>query len=1154
MDYFGPLWIRTPTDKVKVWVCLFTCLATRAIHLEVAMDLSAVTFLNCLRRFISRRGQPTKIISDNAPQFTLTQGTIESISTKFTISPEFQQYCANEGIQWHFITEYAPWQGGVYERMVGIAKSTLKKSIGRKMLTMDELQTFLCEAEAVVNSRPLTYISEDIDSPEILRPIDFLIPHGQVGAPQLEEDGDDPEYIPKLDSRQKLLKFWRNTQQCLDKFWQLWNNDYLQSLRERFQKSHPNPRVARQYAPEEGSVVLLKEENVPRAAWKLGRVSKLISSHDGAVRSAEVTLPNKKKYRRPINLLYPLELHDKEEKETTVANYVKSAPQVGKFNFVMVLTIFLFFIGMGLTTKCPDGKKMQLTPIHSRNCTRNGIVVFKTNSSYCWNMVDCPKGHLNGKGQCKEKCHCPKWAFQCTQYRGSIPKSYGTVGSILSMGRVTSICSFQPDPKCKKDPTYMKLHQIELFNNTKVFVKSLDIQWMEHTRGDHFDCVGDLNGKMTGTPTFCASNKCHSTGTKFCYYDSVEIPYYTNAVGSIPVKAFGTVQVKVYQFQQSIAPVPTCADCEIQCTLGGVQIGLQKGVSFVEVCSKPYCIKYSFPAEELTVMFPKEINMVEHVVDVNIWTNGEIAKNVGIKCPSQPFCEMITCYFCLERVKNLHCSSTIAVMVLVVSLYFISVTVYMACTILWMLSATIKHFCSCVGMVGWCCWKVCKRARNKTYRQAVLPVFAMLQDTMEDEPTATSGIHTAKPNQVSQQKVDLLVDTRKSYRAKLPYFVAIIGLVCIGTTNGCSLATTLTAEMSMCMVNKQGMECTINQATRLVLVPQGQETCLLIRSQTGEPLGTIHVEVSHISLKCNKKSEYFTRSYRMSHQAVKRCPGVGSCYDAKCAIIQPDTVLEEFASEVNDSPGHTRCVESCGSVLCGCFLLENGCTFFRTYAEAVSNTIFEIFSCPEWEYSVDIVIKIEERNNSETLNLSLKNGIPINWNTLYGNLQMTLVSVSTPPAPILGSRFLTDGNRTALVQAAAPGQPVPGTVGSFQCSSKAAAANFNCHFPSEVCSCNLQGSTDSSVACTCVNGALEPVFANSEAVLPLTTSGITLFPDEDSSVKAEFGQTTALEIQTTLEDLKLQTQVDKSVCKVLVTSLTGCYNCLVGAKMKYSCK
>ncbi|MCP4486607.1 MAG: hypothetical protein GY820_04700, partial [Gammaproteobacteria bacterium] len=74
LDYFGPLWIKTPTDKVKVWVCLFTCLATRAIHLEVAMDLSAVTFLNCLRRFISRRGQPTKIISDNAPQFTLTKG------------------------------------------------------------------------------------------------------------------------------------------------------------------------------------------------------------------------------------------------------------------------------------------------------------------------------------------------------------------------------------------------------------------------------------------------------------------------------------------------------------------------------------------------------------------------------------------------------------------------------------------------------------------------------------------------------------------------------------------------------------------------------------------------------------------------------------------------------------------------------------------------------------------------------------------------------------------------------------------------------------------------------------------------------------------------------------------------------------------------
>ena len=75
LDYFGPLYIKqfvqvsdevTETVSEKVWVCLFTCLAVRAIHLKLVKDMSAAEFIMCLHRFMARQWVPRQIISDNA--------------------------------------------------------------------------------------------------------------------------------------------------------------------------------------------------------------------------------------------------------------------------------------------------------------------------------------------------------------------------------------------------------------------------------------------------------------------------------------------------------------------------------------------------------------------------------------------------------------------------------------------------------------------------------------------------------------------------------------------------------------------------------------------------------------------------------------------------------------------------------------------------------------------------------------------------------------------------------------------------------------------------------------------------------------------------------------------------------------------------------
>ena len=105
LDYLGPLFRKTIDGAKKVWVCLFTCLVIRAVHLALVQDMSTEEFLMCFRRFISQRGCPTEIISDNAMQFKSASQTLDYIWRMITRCEDVQSYASNKGIKWNFIVE-----------------------------------------------------------------------------------------------------------------------------------------------------------------------------------------------------------------------------------------------------------------------------------------------------------------------------------------------------------------------------------------------------------------------------------------------------------------------------------------------------------------------------------------------------------------------------------------------------------------------------------------------------------------------------------------------------------------------------------------------------------------------------------------------------------------------------------------------------------------------------------------------------------------------------------------------------------------------------------------------------------------------------------------------------------------------------------------
>ena len=166
VDFAGPLFVKDKSNEMrKVYVALFTCCVTRAVHLELVEDLSVETFKRCLRRFIARRGVPTLIVSDNAKTF---KGIEKELRLLFN-HPQVKDEMQNRRIQWCFNLEQAPSWGGFFERLIGSVKRCLRKVLGNARLSFDELLTVMSEVKAALNSRPLTY-DYNIPGEELLTP------------------------------------------------------------------------------------------------------------------------------------------------------------------------------------------------------------------------------------------------------------------------------------------------------------------------------------------------------------------------------------------------------------------------------------------------------------------------------------------------------------------------------------------------------------------------------------------------------------------------------------------------------------------------------------------------------------------------------------------------------------------------------------------------------------------------------------------------------------------------------------------------------------------------------------------------------------------------------------------------------------------------
>ena len=287
VDCFGPLLVKVGRRHEKRWGIIFKCLTTRAVHLALLSNMDADAYLMALRRFIARRGRPAELWSDRGTNF---KGGERELREAFaSMVPALQTQLAHQRISFCFNPPAAPHFGGVWEREIRSVKSALYTCVGAQPVHEEVLLTVLLEVEAILNSKPLGYVSADIADIDPVTPNSLL-----MGRP----DGSLSQVVypdTEILSRRRC----RHSQVLADHFWSRFIREYLPGLQTRHKWQASPPELLKE------AVVLMVDPQLPRALWPIGHVTRVHRSDDGCIRSADVTIKGQV-YTRPVARLVML--------------------------------------------------------------------------------------------------------------------------------------------------------------------------------------------------------------------------------------------------------------------------------------------------------------------------------------------------------------------------------------------------------------------------------------------------------------------------------------------------------------------------------------------------------------------------------------------------------------------------------------------------------------------------------------------------------------------------------------------------------------------------------------------------------------------------------------------------------------------------------
>ena len=274
IDYFGPYAVRGEVQKRtrgKVYGVIFTCLASRAVHVDIANDYSTDGFLATYDRYTSIRGYPHKIYSDKGSNLSGASNELKSIVEDLNWT-EIQAFGHKNGTEWDFSPGDSPWYNGAVEALVKSVKRALLSIIDSDTIMSPlELQTAMYQAAQLVNQRPIGRHPKKPEEGTYLTPNDLLLGRSSPDIPQGPyKERNSNKY--RHDQIQKIVAA----------FWERWMREVFPSLviQPKWHTEHRNVQT--------GDVVVIEDSNTFRGVWKMGVVDEAIISKDGKVRRCKI--------------------------------------------------------------------------------------------------------------------------------------------------------------------------------------------------------------------------------------------------------------------------------------------------------------------------------------------------------------------------------------------------------------------------------------------------------------------------------------------------------------------------------------------------------------------------------------------------------------------------------------------------------------------------------------------------------------------------------------------------------------------------------------------------------------------------------------------------------------------------------------------------
>lgn len=652
-----------------------------------------------------------------------------------------------------------------------------------------------------------------------------------------------------------------------------------------------------------------------------------------------------------------------------------------------------------------------------------------------------------------------------------------------------------------------------------------------------------LSGPVRGNSAYCD----HFKDLPNCYASiaSENSPYRIfRSNGAIPHIHLDTCSSPVYCYGYKTTLVYThkttelkssCSGCVVSCHNTGVHIVTNlEGKSHIQVCGRAECQMLDTNSKILDLPRSFHSRTTDERIRVTIHSEDRLVSYDNFTaCPVVPVCEAIDCTFCSDHLLNPTCYSKLDWVLTLVFLYVLMVLTGLALTcaipifrVLWnLVSFMIKLF-----------WKMTKMMLRMSGRAAGRAKQFADDDSIELRPASIVREPLINSRPARQNKAGI--------RLPAGLVIIMILLPLVVCKAPCSSVVVDTVMTESCTLKGDSYHCSISSINEVPLISYDQTTCLMYLTPGGQTLGQLQITPLDISFKCSKQALYHTRDFEMLSDHVVRCPRSGPCTEDWCHSVTTDTDVPDLPKI--SYPSHQSCKlgEACWGN--GCFFCTSSCHVIRYYARPKTDTIYELYSCPKWDPSGSFHFLWESTSGNTETTISLIHG---ETKSISSDMSVTLDVNIQSKLPILSKTFISDGRRVALSDSSFAGQPVAGQLGQVQCHSAEKASKLqSCTMAPNICVCRPEQSDD---GCDCSQVFIDRIFSSS-AVLPVNVENHHIEMNRDTPyLKTPAFGSGHIKVRSSMK--LIGTAVPAESCSVNLIKISGCYSCVSGARLSYSC-